>query len=175
MRARRWIVASASLAVVAITIVLLGPHSRTHSLPELQIQSNQLTDTKPEHVLLPPHETAVYTQYYLRKPNIPLWSWQPSQADLATLEAALPQISGMKAQPHDPRHIAYPDRYFLQFLPIIQQGKKQIFVSAFCNAPSGGEWRTHLYVVVDGGECYWQVYYDPASGKFSNLFINGRA
>jgi hypothetical protein len=117
----------------------------------------------------------VYTQYYLRNPNVPVKSWQPSQGELATLEAALPRISEMLGQPHDHRHVADPDRYFLQYLPIVRQGKKEIFVSAFCDAPTGGKWRSHLYVVVDGGECYWQVYYDSASGKFSNLTINGRA
>ncbi|HEV2133903.1 MAG TPA: hypothetical protein VGR47_06530 [Terracidiphilus sp.] len=171
----KWAVACAIFAVAVITIVTVDPHSRTHSPPVFKVKPGQSTNKKPGHVLLPPSETAVYTHYYLRNPSISVMSWQPSRADLATLEAALPQISRMKAQPRDPRHIADPNRYFLQYLPIVQRGKKQIFVSAFCDAPAGDKWRSHLYIVVDGGECYWQVYFDPTSGKFVNLIINGRA
>lgn len=173
MRAWKWTVAFGVLSVFVIAIALEAPTNgqiRASSNPGVKSSGLGL-----KHVLLPASETAAYARYYLGIPGLPVGSWQPDQANLGALKAALPQISGMKAQPHDPRHIADPDRYFLQYLPIVHQGKKQIFVNAFCDTPTGDEWRHHLHVVIDGGECYWQAYYDPVTGKFSNLIINGRA
>lgn len=175
MRVRKWIVAFGVLPAFAFAIALVVSHGQIRPSSSPVRKPNQSSNPGLDHVLLPASETAAYARYYLRIPGLPVRSWEPDRGNLAALEAALPQIKGLNAQAHDPRHIPDPDRYLLQYLPIIQRGKKRIFVNAFCHAPTDVEWRSHLYVVVDGGECYWQVYYDPSDGKFSNLIINGRA
>lgn len=46
------------------------------------------------------------------------------------------------------------NRYFLQYVAIVLSGKKQIFISTFCekmdNEGSWDEWRNHLQIVEDG-------------------------
>jgi hypothetical protein len=43
-----------------------------------------------------------------------------------------------------------------------------------CSVEPGDSWRKHLIVVMDGGKCYWNAVYDPATQKFSDLVVNGR-
>jgi len=110
--------------------------------------------------------------------NAPVQSWQPSNTDLSNLEANLMQIAALKENvPASDRHIDNPGRYFLQYLAIVQSGNKQIFVNASCamGDVTSDRRRNHLEVVMDGGTCYWQAWYDPATQKFSNLMINGLA
>jgi hypothetical protein len=101
-------------------------------------------------------------------------SWQPTQADLDGLEANLSHISDLKAKGWKPaKRIDHPERYFRQYLGLLNAGKRMIFVNAFCNAQSSFDWRSRLLLVMDGGSCYWHVTYDPAAKKFSGLEING--
>lgn len=172
MRAWKLIIAFGVLGALVIAIVLGASRWQIRPLASPEARPKEPASVK--HVLLPASETAAYARYYLATPSFSVGSWQPDQADLAALEVALPQVSGMKAQNRDPRHINGPDRYFLQFLPIIQHGKRKIFVSASCELP-GDEWRHRLQIITDGGECFWQAYFDPTTRKFSNLSINGRA
>jgi hypothetical protein len=73
------------------------------------------------------------------------------------------------------RHIDQPDQYFRQYLAVVVNGKKTIFVNALCSIEAGEDWRKRLIVVSDGGKCYWNAVYDPITQTFSNLVINGRA
>jgi hypothetical protein len=175
MRAWKWIIASGVLSAFVIAMAFEAPRGQIRLSPSPGFKPNQPSRLALKHVLLPASETAAYARYYLAIPGLPVGSWQPDQADMDSLEAALPQISGMNRPSPDPRHIDNLGRYFLQYLPIVQRGRKRIFVNAFCYPPRGVDWRSRLYVVIDGGDCYWQAYYDPAIGKFSNLMINGRA
>ncbi|MGA2890521.1 MAG: hypothetical protein ABSE51_20975 [Terracidiphilus sp.] len=132
---------------------------------------------KPGSALLSASEAAAYVKDYLVNPN-PVQSWQPSKVDLDGLEDNLSQIPNLRENaPSSRRHIDNPDQYFRQYLAIVQSGKKQIFVNALCrnDVSHSDEWRHHLQVVIDGGDCYWQAWYDPAIQRFSNLMINGVA
>jgi len=94
------------------------------------------------------------------------------------MEANLPQISDLKENGPGPgRRIDHPNEYFRQYLPIVQSGKKLIFVNASCGigVDYSDEWRHHLQFATDGGKCFWQAFYDPFTQRFSNLLINGVA
>jgi hypothetical protein len=99
-------------------------------------------------------------------------SWTPSTIDIAKAEGSISQTVSLKANYASP-HIDHPERYFRQYVPIRQQGRNLLYVNAFCEAP--GYWRTQIVIVDDGGSCYWQALYDPATDKYSDLTINGRA
>lgn len=58
-----------------------------------------------------------------------------------------------------------------------QSGTRWIWASFQCRlgpylAP---HFRTHLIVVSDGGDCFFQVEYSPDTERFRHLMINGRA
>jgi len=93
-------------------------------------------------------------------------SWQPSKADIDGLEASLPQLVGLKAD--ERRRIEHPERYFRQYLGIIRDGKKLIYVNAPCQIADARYWREHLVSVFDGGSCYWQAYLRSGHKTISN-------
>jgi hypothetical protein len=102
-------------------------------------------------------------------------TWRPTEADIAGLEASLSEISDLKVENWNSSiHIDHPERYFRQYVTVVRAGKKEIYINAFCDYPPR-DWATHLHVVLDGGTCYWQALYDPATKRFSHLTANGRA
>lgn len=105
-------------------------------------------------------------------------TWQPSTADIYRVEANLPQVSGLKAEnwPGDSDIlIDHPEWYFRQYLGVIEKGKKLIYVNAFCYDAPVSSWHEKLVIILDGGTCCWQAFYDPTTNKFTSLRINGIA
>jgi hypothetical protein len=103
-------------------------------------------------------------------------SWEPSTEDIDGLEANLVQVTALKITGWSSNiHIEYPERYFRQYIGVSHRKQHRIYVNAFCDDPPPPDWRTHLYVVIDGATCYWQALYDPVTKTFSNLTINARA
>jgi hypothetical protein len=99
-------------------------------------------------------------------------SWSPSTNDVAKAEGSISQIASLKANYASP-HIDHPEQYFRQYVPIRQRGRNLFYINAFCDAPN--YWRTQVVIVTDGGDYYWQALYDPATDRYSDLTINGRA
>jgi hypothetical protein len=105
-----------------------------------------------------------------------LENWEPTVADINDLEANLSQISALSGkEPDANQHVDDPSQYFRQYLAVAVNGKKTIFVNALCSVEPGEGWRKHLIIVLDGGKCYWNAVYEPATQRFSNLVVNGRA
>jgi hypothetical protein len=103
-------------------------------------------------------------------------TWTPGKADIAELEASITQISKLQITGWTSAlHIEHPERYFRQYVPLIRKGRRIFYVSAFCENPPPENWRKRLFVVSDGGTCFWQALYDPETGKYSHLTINARA
>lgn len=176
----RWLLVGTSLLLLLILIAgTFGVRFlRVAPLPTKGEVSSRQPKAKPDHALLPASETDTYVKYYLVNPGVAVQSWQPTEADLRGLEVNLPQISNLRESVSRPsRHIDNPNQYFRQYLAIVQSGRKQVFVNAFCvnGANDWTDWRYHLHVIVDGGDCYWQTWYDPITQKYSNLMINGVA
>jgi len=128
------------------------------------------------YVVLPPRS----------QPSIPpvlLWdegsyaSWTPSKADIESIEQRIPQISKLKIRSYESTHlrIENPEKYFRQYVGVRHNGKRRIYINAFCDDSPPPDWRLRLYVVIDGATCYWHVFYDPESNTFSDLTINARA
>jgi hypothetical protein len=99
-------------------------------------------------------------------------TWSPIKTDIDRAEGSISQIASLKGN-YPSIHIDHPEAYFRQYVPIRQEGRKLLYVNAFCEAPS--YWRTQLVIVSDGGSCFWQALYDPATDTYSHLTINGRA
>jgi hypothetical protein len=109
-------------------------------------------------------------------------TWLPRQADVQALESRLGRISsllsgGLVRQ----RRISNPSRYYRQYVGIVVGDRKLIYLNAFCDKPEDvvvrqdGDWRQHPVDVCDGGDCFWSAVYDPLSGEFSDLQVNGVA
>jgi hypothetical protein len=102
-------------------------------------------------------------------------SWKTTERDIATLESNLAHISSLRsAGTLKGIRIAHPENFYRQYIPIIIAGRKLIYVNAF-SAIEVPDWRTHFVTICDGGESVWGVLYDPTTGEFSNLEVNGVA
>jgi hypothetical protein len=127
-------------------------------------------------VTLPPHSQASIAP-------VLLWdkgsyaSWVPNEMEIQGLEANLSQISELKIRYYESTslRIEHPEKYFRQYVGVKHNGKRQIYINAFCDDPPPSDWRSRLFVVIDGATCDWQAFYDPDTKSFSDLTINARA
>ena len=62
---------------------------------------------------------------------------------------------------------------YLQYVGIVANGRKLIYVNAFTGKDPPGLWRTHPVMICDGGTGAWGVVYDPGTREFFDLAVNG--
>jgi hypothetical protein len=126
-------------------------------------------------VLLPASEATKFASDYPRAgPQSIGGSWQPTTSQVEVLESNLSLISSLRSggAPNGTR-IEHPERYYRQYLAVLRGGHALIFVNSLCDIKYNTDWRTHIAVVMDGGNCFWQAWYDPTTSKFSELMVNG--
>jgi len=102
--------------------------------------------------------------------------WTPSVDDILKLEG---KIAGYLSQNssyfyHQPPVWERLDEYQRQYVGLEREGRLIIYGNYFCNS-GGVDWQQKLVVVIDGGECFFQVEYDVESGFFIKLLVNGEA
>ena len=136
-------------------------------------------------VLLPGHSTVLpgsAAQELSRpcsRPGPPLFSetWQPSEEDIANLEAKLRALQGRRAGLCCllGAKLRDPGMYYRQYLGIVVDGKKVIYVNAFEAEQPPASWRTEPVDYCDGGTASWGAVFDPAGEDFRGLAFNGVA
>lgn len=103
--------------------------------------------------------------------------WTPTTADIAQLEADLPAFlrtaENPWLRPDPPIWEREPD-YMRQYLGIVENGAEIIYANFFCDAHDF-DWRSKYYFVNDGGDCFFQVKYNPQTHEFFDLSVNGEA
>jgi hypothetical protein len=63
--------------------------------------------------------------------------------------------------------------YKRQYVCVIdQKGDKLVWVNCFCQTYND-EWRTKLFWVDDGGNCYYSFIVNLTAGNYYNLLVNG--
>lgn len=102
--------------------------------------------------------------------------WTPSSEQVQELERRLPnELASSKELSSSA--LSRLASYGRQYLGTDKDRRKRIFVNAFCS--DGGmakeTLRITLLSVFDGGECYFQIFYDPVTKKFEELTVNGEA
>lgn len=104
----------------------------------------------------------------------PYWDLQTKQ--VTDLEAQLHSFLAHHADPRAKTISAKLRSYYRQYLGFTREQRKMIYINAFCE-PMGptDRFSQELLVVDDGGDCYFQVRYDPEKRVFSELYINGVA
>jgi len=91
------------------------------------------------------------------------------------MESHLSRIAGLRTESGIIGvQIEHPDRYYRQYLGIIIENRKFVFINAFCDDKPTEDWTDRIVDVCDGG-CSWGVVYDVETGKFSHLEMNGVA
>jgi len=99
--------------------------------------------------------------------------WTATPEDIAALEAALPPYLQTAAAERSPDLWQNVATYQRQYIGLVEADEPRIYANFFCNAPD--DWQQQPVLVMDGGDCFFQVEYLPASGQFENLIINGES
>ena len=102
--------------------------------------------------------------------------WTPSTGEIEVLEAGLSSFLRSN-QPEDRSAIGELSGYKRQYFGVTRDGRRAIFVSAFCRNhwEAHPNWEEHLVFPLDGGSCYFQLFYNPDARSFYGLSINGEA
>jgi len=88
----------------------------------------------------------------------------------------LGEIAKLKAHESIPgAQIAHPEESMRQYLGIVVEGKRRIYINAFPRGMVSKDWRKKFVTICDGGVGVWGVLYDPQTGSFSDLETNGLA
>ncbi len=66
--------------------------------------------------------------------------------------------------------------YYRQYVPVINSiGEKEIWINFFCSDFGTENWRTDLFTVFDGGNCFWNIKVNLTKNEYYELRINGYA
>ncbi|HEY5851927.1 MAG TPA: hypothetical protein VIT62_14325 [Lysobacter sp.] len=106
--------------------------------------------------------------------DVPGGSWTPGLPDI---EAAKAQIEPYVRRQAQLSHQTLPpwDSYTFQYQGQDFQGRKIIYVNAFCNDHFVNPAGTGMVVVFDGGPCFFQAFWDPLNKIFLTVLFNGQA
>ena len=103
--------------------------------------------------------------------QVPGGDWQPSPEVMREvgdgLRAAAEAESARTG--HAMQHWA---DYSFQFQGMVEQGRRQVVVAASCR-PLAEDASRHWLVVMDGGTCFFEATYDPATKRFVRVIFHG--
>jgi hypothetical protein len=100
--------------------------------------------------------------------------WTPSQAQIDDLEKALPAYLRDNAPERSADLWQKVAPYKRQYIGILLGDQQAIYVNAMCSMDDD-RWQSEPVMVMDGGDCFFNVTYNPATAQFSDLSINGDA
>jgi hypothetical protein len=104
-------------------------------------------------------------------------SWEPTRSDVDSAELNLNEIVGLSRKSRfDWEHIENPERFFRQYVGILEGNRKMIFVNGFflpdANRRSLKYFRVHLFEMADAGSCFWQAEFDVTAKQFVALNVS---
>jgi hypothetical protein len=110
----------------------------------------------------------------------PAMFWTPLLDDVLKMERQLPAFlrrEGRARRLHNERPVPLWKRvagYKRQYFGLVEKGRSIVYGNFFCDG-GGTDWQRRPVDVDDGGDCYFQVRYDPKTGRFFALSVNADA
>lgn len=101
-------------------------------------------------------------------------SWTPGKDDVLKLEEKIESYLKKAAVKRSPNLWSKLAPYKRQYIGIMRNNRRVIFVNFFCQAYDIN-WKTTPVAVEDGGDCFFSVIYDVDRASFSDLRVNGEA
>lgn len=96
--------------------------------------------------------------------------WTPAEADVLAFEAGLGAFLEGAAPALGQRATAYTRQY----AGLLRDGRRLLYASFLCDTYGEPWWREPL-LVLDGGDCFFQLTFDLERGSYGNLMISGEA
>jgi hypothetical protein len=97
--------------------------------------------------------------------------WTPSEEDIMKLEASLPAFLEEIDQGVIIERLP---EYMRQYVGFTFENDRLIYGNFFCNAYEI-DWKKEMVFILDGGDCYFQLQYDPKNDQFLYIQFNGEA
>jgi hypothetical protein len=98
--------------------------------------------------------------------------WTPAREDILRLESNVSIYLRETARDKAPDLERKLRFYKRQYAGIMRDGRRLVFCNYFCDAV-GIDWVSKPVIILDSGDCFFQVEWDVATKTFSNLHING--
>jgi hypothetical protein len=100
-------------------------------------------------------------------------AWSPTQHDAQRASDGIPAFLQSKS----PKIAAKFSGYYGQLFGVTDGGARKIRLLFFCRLEPSllDVWTKVAVIVNDGGDCYFNVDFDPSSGAYSNFRVNGDA
>lgn len=100
--------------------------------------------------------------------------WNPTPKMLNDLKNEIESYVQSQAKAQR-RELKNWNNYVLQYQGQKEKGQKFIFINALCAKKDRQGLDKEMFIIFDGGSCYFNVKYDPYKKVFYDLFINGEA
>jgi hypothetical protein len=132
----------------------------------------------PGHSVVLPEKATTEVANQCSRPGPPKFeaTWTPSRDIVPEMEAGIDAVRSLRAGCCiRGQRITSLDGYYLQYVGIVVNDRKLIYVNAFWGSPSSDAWLTRPEMYCDGGSGSWGVVYDPERRVFYELHVNGSA
>lgn len=132
----------------------------------------------PPWVLLTGDQAGILIHQCSRESPMAIQSaWTPTAAVLEKMELQLAAITRLESKIccGVGGKIDDVNAYYRQYAGLVIEGRRLIYINAFVRTANISDWRIQPALICDGGQAYWGVLYDPATGEFFDLAFNGEA
>ncbi len=181
-----------------LTLVMIAALAGTDAVFDANQPLPELRTTfvpSPIHIL--PHERAViFQREHAAANNMHGWFygadvdsyWTPLyEPHIAPFEQSLPAY--LQATANSPTTFAWDkprleailerglQSYHVQYVGVFINGEPMIYANHACNLREGDRdiWEREYWAVLDGGSCYFGIFYQPEKHLYTGLNINGEA
>jgi hypothetical protein len=102
--------------------------------------------------------------------------WTPSVDDIQNIEEKIVEYLNQNSSEFHRQPPVWERlyEYRRQYIGVERGSRKIIYGNYFCNS-GGVNWQQEFVIVIDGGECFFQIEYDVESELFIKLLVNGEA
>jgi hypothetical protein len=102
-------------------------------------------------------------------------TWQPTDADLDALEAALPEALAAAPEARGEKFEGLLANWSRQYIGIVRDGRPLIYGNYLPKEMVADipQWRSMAVGVCDGGPQFFGVEFDPATKQITGLWFNG--
>ncbi|MBK7884260.1 MAG: hypothetical protein IPJ81_11040 [Chitinophagaceae bacterium] len=67
-------------------------------------------------------------------------------------------------------------KYYSHYVPVInEKGEKEVWINCFCDRSYYNDWKKEILVVMDGGNCHFNVIINLTTKTYYKLKVNGNA
>lgn len=183
---------SVLLAILSIPLLFFGLSSAEIEGVEPQITAMAVTAEAASPtgiaVVIENGEAVIFPAALAEAQGVGLWLnsefsdyWTPQAADVLAFEAGLAEFlenSGNTMLEFGNETPVWErlDRYQRQYIGLVVDGQQVVYGNFFCGGNTHfDDWRGHFVTVMDGGNCFFSLAYDPQTGEYQHLMVNGVA